>query len=152
MRIADRVHHRHIVRTFYRKRIFTPEFNETGQLVLRRCGHSASPREILVAELDACYFSELLTEQVQLPDILLHILITIASGRYMKYGGIAALCEITRELLLAVAGDRHRHQLTFLIDRHHADTLEAHDRLDQRTGVTRSDIVSHVKGGVAAAA
>ena len=70
----------------------------------------------------------------------------------MKRYGIAPLGEIARELLLTVAGDRYRHQLTFLIHRHHTDTLKAHDRLDQRTGVARSDIVAHIESGVAAAA
>ena len=70
----------------------------------------------------------------------------------MQCNGLAVFGKVAGELLFAVTGDRHRHQLTLLIHRHHADALKAHDRLDQRTGVARRDIVADVERGITAAA
>ena len=91
-------------------------------------------------------------EQVELSDVLLHVLVAVASrGNVQRYGS-AVLTEVSRELLLAVAGNRDSHHRALLINRHDADALEAHDRLYQRTDVARSDIVADIKRGVAAAA
>ena len=43
VRIADCVHRRHVVRSLNGKRVSAPQFDEAGQLILRRSGHAARP-------------------------------------------------------------------------------------------------------------
>ena len=83
---------------------------------------------------------------------MLHVLVAVAPCGNVEHDRPAAFTQPACQLLFAVAGDRHRHHLTFLIDRHHADAFKAHDRLDERTGVARRDVVADIERRIAAAA
>ena len=149
--IRRRVHDRHTVGPADQIRHLFFIKEEPGQLIGCAPGHAHGRRQRFVRDPLSCQVFELLHEKIELFHIQLNIAVFFFH-RHMQRYDLLLVGEHPRDLLFAVASDRHDHHSCVAVQRHRIGAHKSFCRLHQRAGVPGDLAVSHGKCRVAAAA